>query len=220
MKFEKLYNSKFYMFFECLYRLILVNLLFILCSLLGLVVFSVVPAAIALVTVIKSYSSETAFPIGKTFWHIFKKHFKSNLVLSGLFFVLFLIFTFNAYFFFLAWQEYQALINEIIMNLAFVLDGIIIVAFINAIFIRVYFPNLNTKKTLKYAFVLLRALPLRFLAILGILVLMAVITYFFPYYLIFIGFSLLAFIVNALLKANYMKLVADGVTPLLAQDYL
>lgn len=220
MKFEKLYNSKFYMFFEWIYRLILVNLLFILCSLLGLVIFSIIPAFIAMTTIIKSYSSDTNFPIVKTFWHIFIKHFKQNGYLSLVFLFLFLIFIFNTYFFFLGWQEYQALINEIIFNFTLVLDGIMIVAFINAIFVRVYFPNLNTKKTIKYAFVLLRALPLPFVLTFLFLMIESIIVYYFPYFLIILGFSLLMLIVNTLVKTKYQKLVAEGVVSLQAQDYV
>ncbi|MGD9604766.1 MAG: DUF624 domain-containing protein [Bacilli bacterium] len=220
MKFEKLFNSKFYMFFEWLYRMIIINLLFILCSVLGLIVFSIVPSFIAMITIIKSLSTETSFPIVRPFFRIFLKHFKQNIVLSLVFLVLTLMFLFNTYFFFLAWQEYQALINEIIFNFTLVLDGILIVSFINALFIRVYFPNLNTLKTLKYAIILLRAMPMQFLLVFLLLIVMAVLLYYFPYFLIIMGFSIVIYIVNLLIRTKYSKLVATGVISLQAQDYL
>lgn len=219
MKFEKLFNSKFYAFFEMAYRLLVVNLLFILCSVLGLVVFSTIPALIASITVVKSISHDSSFPLVKTYFNIFKKQLKANMLLSLVFLFAGAILLFNTYFFYLGMQEYQALINEIIFNLSLVLDGIFIVSFINVGFIRVYFPNLNLGKTLKYTFVLLKVFPVIFILVFLLVVVTIIVTYVIPYIMVIFGFSVFVWIVHSLLKAKYSRLVAQGVVSLDVSQY-
>lgn len=220
MKFEKLYNSKFYAFFETLYRLIVLNLIFLVFVALGLVVFSFIPAAAALIVVLRSMNHESEFPLVKTFYRAFIANFKKTLGLSGFFLLLGAVLVFNTYFFYLGWVEYQALVNELVFNLSLILDGVFVISLINACFIRVYFPNLNNWKTIKYSFLLLRAAPLQFLLVFALAILSAYVIYAAPVIALAIWMSLCFFVINRLLKNKYELLVASGVKSQDAMDFV
>lgn len=220
MKFEKLYNSKFYAFFETLYRLIVLNFIFLIFVALGLVVFSFIPAAVALIVVLRSMNHESEFPLVKTFYRGFIANFKKTLGLSGFFLLLGAVLSFNTYFFYLGFLEYQALVNELIFNFSLILDGIFIISLINACFIRVYFPNLNNRKTIKYSFVLLRAAPLQFILVFAMTILSVYVIYTVPIISLAFWMSLCFYVINRLLKNKYERLVASGVKSQEAMDFV
>ncbi len=220
MKFEKLYNSKSYVFFETLYRLIILNLIFLIFVALGLVVFSFIPAAVALIVVLRSMNHELEFPLVKTFYRAFIANFKRTLGLSGFFLLLGAVLIFNTYFFYLGFLEYQALVNELIFNFSLILDGIFVISLINACFIRVYFPNLNNRKTIKYSFVLLRAAPLQFILIFAMAILSVYVIYTIPIITLALWMSLCFYVINRLLKKKYERLVASGVKSQEAMDFV
>lgn len=220
MKFEKFFNSKIFIFFEMLYRLMVANMLSVLLIVLGLGVFSIMPSIVSLIIVVRSFRHDTDFPIIKVFLLAFKKNYKRLLLLTFFYLAIGSIFTFNTFYFYTALKEYQTLFYEVAFNLMIVIDLIFGLMFLNACFIYVYFPNLNNKKVIKYSLVLLRAIPIQ--AIIIIIMLIGAIFLFvsIPILFIFILLSLYIYIINLMLKNTYQRLVVDGVKSLDAFTYV
>ncbi|MDD4077439.1 MAG: DUF624 domain-containing protein [Bacilli bacterium] len=222
MKFEKLYNSRFFTFFEFFYRLVILNFITVLFSILGLVVFSLMPALVALIIIIRSLKGDNEFPVLTTYINAFVKNYRRVLKLSIFYLITGLVLVFNTYFFYLGYVQNQGVINEVFYYLALFIDLVFILVFINACFICVYFPNLNNRKIIKYSFILLRAIPRQALLILLMLVGMVVILYIniLNIIIIFIFIALFIFISNLLLEKIYLSLVAAGVKSLDAFIYI
>lgn len=222
MKFEKLYNSRFFTFFEFFYRLVILNFITVLFSILGLVVFSLMPALVALIIIIRSLKGDNEFPVLTTYINAFVKNYRRVLKLSIFYLITGLVLVFNTYFFYLGYVQNQGVINEVFYYLALFIDLVFILVFTNACFICVYFPNLNNRKIIKYSFILLRAIPRQALLILLMLVGMVVILYIniLNIIIIFIFIALFIFISNLLLEKIYLSLVAAGVKSLDAFIYI
>lgn len=75
-------GSTFYKIAEWIQRLVYVNLLWILFSLVGLVVLGIMPATAALYEIIRRWNNGvTSFPVFKTFWREYRAKFiKANLL--------------------------------------------------------------------------------------------------------------------------------------------
>ena len=75
-------GSTFYNIAEWIQRLVLVNLLWIIFTLPGLVVLGIMPSTAALYSITRSWNrGYTNFPLFKTFWREFKKYFlKANFL--------------------------------------------------------------------------------------------------------------------------------------------
>jgi len=222
MKFDKLYSSRIYSFFEFLYQLVILNFITILFTIGGLIIFSFMGALIALIIIIRSLKSDKFFPLLRTYISAFFNNYLRVLKLSLFYLILGLIFTYNTYFFYRGLIENQIMINAVFYYLALFIDLVFILSFINACFVYVYFPNLKNLKVIKYSFVLLRVILGQALFILFILALGLVMLYvnILNIIFIFIFISLFVFVVNVLLEKKYLLLVADGVIPLDAFLYI
>jgi len=220
MNFDKFVNSRIFSFFELVYRLIILNLVTVLTIILGLGIFTFMPALVALVIVVRSLKHDTDFPILRAFIISFKANYWRVFKLSWFYLLIGVILIFNTYFFYSSVIEYQQVLNLIIFYMTLILDGIFILAFINACFVRVYFPNLNNKKVFKYSFVLLRAITFQAI-IIFIMIISAVFIFFvIPYVFIFIMFSSYTYFINLMIRNSYHRLVADKVSPLDVSLYL
>lgn len=204
---------------EFVYKLIVLNLLLILTTVLGLVIFSMMPALIALVIVLKSLKHDRAFPLVSTYFRAFKAIYVKSLKLSIFYTVVGCVFVFNTMFFYLALQESQPFFFQLAFYGMIVVDIVFLLAAVNACFVFVYFPNLSNAKIIKYSFVLLTSISLQGLGIIVLAILSIIILYVFPLILIFIWLSLCFFLINLLIKKTYEKFVADGVKSIDALDF-
>ena len=75
MKFEKFYNSRVFGFFDWLYRMFILNILTVLFIALGLAVFSLMAALVALLIVLRSAKSDFDFPLVKGYVKSFFANF-------------------------------------------------------------------------------------------------------------------------------------------------
>lgn len=87
MNLEKFVNSKFYLFCEWLWRIVMLNFLTLITS-LGIITF--IPSVIACMQCFKDYEEGTDDNVFKVFYRNFGKHFKGSLVFSIVFVILFL----------------------------------------------------------------------------------------------------------------------------------
>lgn len=220
MRFGKFINSKIYRILEMVFNLIVLNIITLLLFILGLGVFSIMPAIVALIIVLRSLKSDRSVPIFRGYYLAFKANYFRVLKLSLFYLMIGLLFLFNTYFFYSALLDWQGFINEILYYLWLAIDVVFIISFINACFICVYFPNLNNKKVIKYSFKLLMAIPVKAFILIVILISFIITMYLIPLLAIFIVISLFFYLANLLIENTYLKLVADGVKPLDASDYL
>jgi len=222
MKFQKLYNSRIYSVFDFFYRLIILNLITVFFGILGLFVFSLMPALVALIIVIRSLKGDKSFPLLSTYVNAFFKNYTNVLKLSLFYLVSGLVLIFNTYFFYLAFIENGGIVNEIFYYFALFIDLIFILSYINACFVYVYFPNLNNFKIIKYSFILLRAIPRQAFAIVLLISVSVLILYIniLNIILLFVFLSLIVFLINLLLERIYLRLVANGVKSLDAYLYI
>lgn len=218
MKFENFINSKFYRFCDRLYQLIILNVLTILLIILGLGIFSLLPALTSLILIIKSSTKDVAFPFAKLFlkgfFHIYKKAQLTFLLFLGLF----LLFAFNTYYFYCFIQESDGIYYIIAYYITLIADVILLMAFINSAFVIVYFPHLTVLKTFKYSFVLLKAVTWKALVMFGMVIACLYITALFIYILPIIEISLYCYFAYLLLDTDYIKVLPQGMKSLNALD--
>jgi len=219
MKFEKFFNSKYAKVLEFIYRLIITNLVGILCILLGLGIFSLMSVIISMIIIVKSIDSDTDFPILKVFFNSFKKNYKRIFPLSFFYYFLILISVFNMFFFYSGFNEFGNFFYEVAFNLSIVIFFVVLTIFLNACFIYVYFPNLSNKKVIKYSFKLIRVIPIQTIVIICYLLTIIFLIYVIPILFIFIYLALGLFLINLTLRNTYNRLVADGVKSLDAFIY-
>lgn len=222
MKYEKFYNSRFFSFFEFLYKLVLLNAVTVTFCVLGLFMFSFMPALIALIIIIRSVKNGNAFPLLGTYVRCFFKNYIKSFKLSVFYIMLGFVFAFNTYFFYDALLEHQGFINAVLYYTSLFVDLILILAVINACFVYVYFPNLNNRKIIKYSFILLRAIPTQALLITALIGAGFALLYVNILNIIFVSIfmALFVFVCNALIETHYAPLIADGVCPLDAFMYV
>ncbi|MCH1624359.1 YesL family protein [Fredinandcohnia quinoae] len=81
---------------EWVLRLVYVNLLWIFFSMVGLFIFGLFPATIAMFAVVRKWVyKETEIPVFKTFWTTYKSEFMKSNALGLVFFMISLILYFN-----------------------------------------------------------------------------------------------------------------------------
>jgi len=213
MKIQNMYNSFIFRFFEGLYHLVLVNMLFILTFIAGLGLFSYLPAMVILVLAIKSRNEATEYSLVKTWMKNVKAHgwtvFKLSLFFTGVS----LIAAFDTMYFYLLMQEEATLYYEVLFYVFLVIDVLVFVTIINAAFVYVYFPHLGYKKIIKHSFGLLRLIPLEALIVIVGLLLGITFFYVFPFALVFIWFSLVFSIFHKAVRKKYERLMSEEVRP-------
>ncbi len=219
MKFERLYNSKFFIIVDFVYKLIILNLLLILTTVFGLVVFSLMPALIALIIILKSLRHDRTFPLVQTYFRVIRANYRKIIKLSLFYTLLGCVFVFNTLFFYLALQESQPIFYQLAFYGMIVVDVVFLLAAINSCFVFVYFPNLTNRKIIKYSFVLLTSIPLQSLVVVLLLLMSVGLLYVFPIILIFIWPSICVFLIHISIRNTYERFVTEGVKSIDALDY-
>lgn len=217
-KIEKLYNSTFYKTFDFIYKLIMFNLLFILTTIFGLVVFGYMTSLIILVLAIKSLTDNQDFSIVKTWILNIKKHYKKALKISIFYTVIALLFTYNTMFFYIAVTEDGSTIYSVLFSTMLIIDFGFLFGMINAAFVYVYFPNLSVKKTIYHSFQLIRIVPAQAIILVIMSIILLALIYVVPLFVIFIGFSLVILVFYKLVDPTYKRLVEKNTKSLDIRD--
>ncbi|MEK3888746.1 YesL family protein [Bacillus sp. FSL K6-3431] len=162
MKIGKLYQLS-----EWAMKLALVNLLWLLYSVLGLLIFSLFPATSAMFYIIRKWLiGETEIPLWKTFHQQFKSDFKQINIIGVLFFLIGLLLFIDVRFFISS--------HNPLLNIAGIF--VLLVVFIYAACLIYIFPiyvhyQLRTLEYLKSSFIIALGRPIQtFLMILGVAV--------------------------------------------------
>ena len=220
MRFEKFFNSKVFIAFEYLYVIIISNLLFVLSFVLGLGIFSFMPALISLVIMLKTHDSTTEFPLLSVYVKSFMKNYWKSMKVFLLFLIGIVVFTFNTVFFYFSLEESDTFFFAISFYMMLILDVVLLFAMINAAFVYVYFPNLSVKKIIKYAFLLLRVVSIQSLILVPLLIIVIAFGFWIPILALLFLVSAYVLVMDRLLRTTYQKLISDGVTSLDAFLYV
>lgn len=220
MKMEKFYNSIFYKTCEKIYQLVVLNMLTFIVIIAGLGVFTLFPAIVSLIVMLKSCKHENNIPLFKTYFKIFIKEYKKAELLSLFYFILVIFGIVNTYYFYCWTLESTNIILGILYYLSLVIDVIIIFTIINACFVYVYFPYLTKKKIFKYAFTLIAYIMWKFLVLLVILIGLIYLNALFIYIMPFISISLYCYCFYLLVDNDYYKIILKDKKSLNASDYL
>lgn len=206
MKFERLMNSAFYRFMEKVYQLIMLNIFFILTTLLGLIVFTIGPAMVSLTLCIKSIGDKESIPLFKSYFKTFLKVYKKSVLYSIFFQITTILLIFWVCYFFFLLQENDSVIIGVLYYLSLIFSIINIFAFINSSFIFVYFPYLTKKKIIKYSYELMKLFILKLVILFGALIAFIYLGNLFPYAIPFILVSLYYYLFNYLIKDDYNRI--------------
>ncbi|WP_163536061.1 DUF624 domain-containing protein [Gracilibacillus sp. YIM 98692] len=195
----------------CIYivKLVYLNILWFLFTLLGLVVLGIAPATVALCRVQKMWLEERHVPsIFSLFWQEYKKHFKKSNLLALTMLILGYLIYFDLKFF----VQKDGLFNQIISLFIFILSiwYIIILIYIFPTYVHY---QLKWWKYIQYAFVIGMVNPLKTIGMGIALWGMIYLSLYFPQILMSIGVSLTFFIIMivgcrsveqiSILKAQY-----------------
>ena len=189
------------------------NVLFLLTFLLGLGIFSWNIALIILVLAMKSLE-ERSDSLVKTWIKNLLFHGKKAFLLSIPFVLFTGIFIFNTMYFYLALQEIDSIMNQILFGVSLLCAVIGMIASIHNAFVYVFFPHLSIRKHWKYSLVLLQVIPFPTLYLFACVIVGIVLVYVMPLLVIVIYPALVVFGFYHLIRFKYRRLVADGMESL------
>ncbi len=169
MDFERYANSKIYAFFDVLYKLMVINILWFFSTIIGFGILTLFPATVSLFILIHSIIKEKEFPLIKSFWAVFKKEYFRAQKVFLIFGLISIVFYFNLRIY------YEQIINQanFISSIGFWITILLIFLFLLTLtqlfFMFLYFPDFKLFKTIKYAFLFALAFPFRSILILLIM---------------------------------------------------
>lgn len=213
MRSEKYFQSKWFEFFDGLSKLILFNVLFLLTFLFGLGIFSWNIALIILVLAMKSLE-ERSDSLVKTWIKNLLFHGKKAFIISIPFVLITGLFVFNTMYFYLALQEIDSIIHQILFGVFLLCTVIGVIASIHNAFVYVFFPHLSVRKHWKYSLVLLQVIPLPTMYLFASVIVGIVLVYVMPLIIIVIYPAVVIFGFYRLIRYKYRRLVADGMQSL------
>lgn len=201
MDYEKKINSKFYRFFDFVYKLLIMNLLTFFLSLL---VVTFIPAVVAMNATIK-YDMDETNPF-KAYFRNFKTYFKKSFLINLLLIAILGIVGFSFYFY--SYAVFSDEVNQIISQMGIVvmivLGLVIIMIGVHIPLITITFPSLTVMEIIKTCFYISFRYFLTTLILTGMFVLKIVGLIAFPIWII-IGISLPTFLGVKFTKPVYYK---------------
>ena len=193
-----------------IYRLIILNIITFITIVLGLGIFSFLPALVSLIVLLQYPEEDTIGRMIKLYFRVFKKiYFKAELV----FLILASLVVLDAVsiFYFYCWLlESSAFFYVIAYYVVLFVEIYFILALVNSCFIIVYYPHLKLFKVIKYSFNTIVAVMLKMVFIFLLLIGTIYISILFVPSLPLISISLFMFCAYKLLDEPYKKMVPKG----------
>lgn len=193
-----------------IYRLTILNIITFITIVLGLGIFSFLPALVSLIVLLQYPEEDTIGRMIKLYFRVFKKiYFKAELV----FLILASLVVLDAVsiFYFYCWLlESSAFFYVIAYYVVLFVEIYFILALVNSCFILVYYPHLKLFKVIKYSFNTIVAVMLKMVFIFLLLIGTIYISILFVPALPLISISLFMFCAYKLLDEPYKKMVPKG----------
>lgn len=215
MNFEKYINSRWFGFFNVIYKLVIVSMLCFFASTLSLYVFGIIASGIASIIIIKSSSNETELPLILSFWLGFKRNYLKALKISLIIFVFVFVLTFNTYYFYRLTTETKTMYSLIAFYITIGLDIITLTTLVMIMLVSVYFPYLKVYHTIKFSVMMLFAFPGAFFILVAMIIVFIILSYLFWYLIPLVIPGLFFYLAYLLYHSRLMRLVSeDGIKPL------
>ena len=193
-----------------IYRLTILNIITFITIVLGLGIFSFLPALVSLIVLLQYPEEDTIGRMIKLYFRVFKKiYFKAELV----FLILASLVVLDAVsiFYFYCWLlESSAFFYVIAYYVVLFVEIYFVLALVNSCFIIVYYPHLKLFKVIKYSFNTIVAVMLKMVFIFLLLIGTIYISILFVPALPLISISLFMFCAYKLLDEPYKKMVPKG----------
>lgn len=222
MNFENYANSKMYSFFDIVYKLMLINVIWFFLSLIGLGILTIFPALITSFILINTLMEQSEFPIVRGFRKTFVKEYLKSQKIFAILFLIALVLFFNMRIYYLQLAAQESFVYNIGFWITLVLILVYLMMVTHVFMIYLFFPHFKTFQTLKYAFLFSLAFPFRtlFLLIIYIGVMLGLVYYptFFPLVFLLV-MSVLVFFTIKVLRPKYIMVLKDK-KPLNVYDYI
>lgn len=151
--FDKFIGSKFYSIFDYIYRFTIINLMIVLINMLTIVIFGFLPSLVSAGIIIKDIKEGKPInSIIKSYLLNFKNVYRKTISLNFIYILLLGVFLFNTYYFYLLLEKNNSFIVYFLMFFFLLVFLITFLSFLQCIFVNIFYPYLDTLKTLKYSF--------------------------------------------------------------------
>ena len=193
-----------------IYRLTILNIITFITIVLGLGIFSFLPALVSLVVLLQYPEEDTIGRMIKLYFRVFKKiYLKAELVFLILISLIFLDAV--SIFYFYCWLlESTAFVYVIAYYIVLFVELFFVLALINSCFIIVYYPHLKLFKVIKYSFNTIFVVMLKMVFVLLLLIGTVYLSIVFVPALPLVSISLFMFCTYKLLDEPYRKMVPQG----------
>ncbi len=206
MFFEKFVNSKFYYITDLIVRIIWLNIIILITTVLGLVIFSFGPALLSGVYVSKLIINKYEGSIFKVYIKAFKRFYGKGTILFLIYSLLISLFSFNIYFFINKMNEEFYWYDLVFFLITFLLLLIAVPGLIHSLLIFSCFENNSIRSLILYGFKLSKAFILKGIFFLIVLTAIVALTLVVPILLLLISLVLLVFAIELILFRSYDKI--------------
>lgn len=222
MNFEKYVNSKMYNFFEIFFKLVYLNVMWLVFGSIGFFVLTIIPATITIYIMVNTILYQQDMTIFKNFFRIFKKEYIPSQKLFLVLLLLGSIAYLDISFFYDRVLEGNNTMNIILLWISLFFGFLYILILIHIGPVYIYFPKLSTIAKVKFALIMGFKTIGRSLVIMLSIILAFLYINYFPFtgtLLLSVLFTLYVYLSLKFLKPIYKGLI-DGGEPLLVKDYL
>lgn len=201
-------------FMNKVYQIIILNIITFFTIIIGLGIFSLLPALVTLVAMLKNADDDTILGMIKLYFRTFKKIYWKASCVFIFFGVLIFLGAFSVFYFYCWLLESTNLGYVICYYVVLFTEAIFILALINACFMMVYYPHLKWIKVIKYAFQTMLVVAFRMILIFMLLIGSIYLGILFVFAVPLFSIALFMWIALKLLDEPYTKLIPEGYSTL------
>lgn len=210
--FEKYINSKLYIIVDTFLKLTIVNLLFLITTILGVGIFTFMPSLIAVVLIVKNFNTNHTFNIIKVYFNCFIKNYLKAQKLFVLYLIMFVIVSFNCYYFYLGIEQIGTLFYVGSFILMVVLLFCLIISFMHSTLIFVTYQELSVMRIIKNSFVFVPGFFIKNFIVFFIWVTFVIVSIYFPPFAFICSISLFNLIIIKFYQSSYNKIPIEDLT--------
>lgn len=221
MDFYKFVESKSYRVLDFFFKLLFINLLWLVTSTIGFGILTIMPAAIATYVLINSMMSGYDFPIIQSFFRVFVKEYwrvqKRFFILVLIGFIVYL----DIDFFYQLVKDVPSATNTALLLISLFFGMLYLLILIHIGLVYIFFPRLSSLTMIKLSLLMAFRHIVISLLILGGIVFAFVIIQYLPIIgsmIVLFSFALYVYLSLRYLRPKYEVLI-EGSDPLLVKDY-
>ena len=207
-RFDKYADSKFSEVMNFIYKVMVINILYIFTVAVGLGVFTFAPATVSAYVCMKGINENKEFPLFKTYIHTFKTEYKKSMMFFLYYLITFAILgiSFNAYM-----QFEDNFFNTLGMLVIALLILINLGSFIHILLLSVYTPKIKFKSKIKYSYLMMLYSPMLTILLVLVNVALLIFSYIFISFSFMFTFAFMAYYNIVISSKAYVKISKDNI---------